>query len=85
VTYTPCASGIHICGLTANEDEFLTVANFPGVTRDAFEAARNACALSDHDDFDLVVDWMVGGDIVEDFGMRRQQLDDLRRIVARRD
>lgn len=73
--YHPCDDGLHVCGQICDEmgDRPLTLGNVPGVDGQKFEALRAQYATPD-DDFDIVIDRMVGGDIVDDFGMRRQDL-----------
>lgn len=72
MAYAPCRNGIHICGIDDARDEFVTVANHPGVSRSLFDKLRNEFAIDD--DPDVVVDLMVDGDIVDDFRARRQSL-----------
>jgi len=72
--YAPCRSGLHVCGIDYAADEFVTVANVPGVTRQRFDDLRREHALPDGVDPDLVVDFRLDGDIVADFGIRRQSL-----------
>lgn len=75
--YKPCRNGIHVCGTDEINNEFVTVANVPGYAYLRFDELRAMFALPDGEDPDLVVDCMVDGDIVDDFGIRRQSLLDL--------
>jgi hypothetical protein len=75
--YSPCRNGIHVCGHDGTETYPLTVANVEGVSAAQWDVVRAAFSLPDDEDPDLVVDFMVDGDIVEDFGIRRQSLDAL--------
>ena len=75
--YSPCRNGLHVCGINATEDEFTTVANVPGVTERRFDELEAHYALPDDEEPDLVVDLMIDGSIIRDFGIRRQLLDHL--------
>jgi hypothetical protein len=77
VTYSPCKNGIHVCGISGDETEFVTVGNRPGATRETFEQLRTQHGLGPGVDPDLVVDWVEGGDIISDFGIRRQSLNSI--------
>jgi hypothetical protein len=76
--YHPCRNGLHVCGQICDEDgeRPLTLANVPGVARSKFQALAVKFGIP-HDESDLVIDFMVQGDIIEDFSMRRQDLDAL--------
>jgi len=76
-TYAPCEKGLHVCGISADEEEFTTEANMPGISSEAFDRLAARFALPKSDDPDLVVDLFVGGDLVRDFGIRRQVLSAL--------
>lgn len=76
--YNPCDNGLHVCGFR-EDGEFgphVTEANFPGVGRDAFDVLKAEFA---DDDYDLLIDLMDNGDIVDDFGIKRQMLEPMRR------
>lgn len=75
--YNPCPDGIHVCGISGDEEEFISVANVVGVGEGTFAMLKTLFALPEGEDPDLVVDLMVGGDCIRDFGIRRQQLDAL--------
>jgi hypothetical protein len=75
VTYSPCKNGIHVCGISAAEEEFVTVANVPGVSERKFDMLENEYALPEGEDPDLIVDLVIDGDLIRDFGIRRQSLD----------
>jgi len=81
--YGACATGIHVCGIsTTDYDEFVTIGNFPmdeKRARATFDRAKNLLAMPDDEDPDVIVDLMIGRDRVDDFGMRRQMLDALKR------
>lgn len=79
--YAPCQNGIHVCGINADETEFTTEANFPGVSRALFDSLADDFAIGDDEDPDLVVDFMCGGDIITDFSIRRQSLALIAAIV----
>lgn len=84
-SYAPCRTGIHICGISADEAEPVTVANFPmRSAREAHElflAARSQFAARDGEPDDLIVDYCSGGDITEDFPLCRQQLAGLQAFL----
>lgn len=80
--YHPCRNGIHVCGVTPDEERPLTVANVPGVSRERFEALKAEFGIP-HEDSDLVVDFNVRGDTVDDFSIRRQMLDAVLRAVSK--
>lgn len=73
--YYPCSTGLHVCGSTPDGERPLTVANVPRVDRWLFEKFR--AEFSSGNDGDLVVDFFEKGDLVDDFWMRRQDLDNL--------
>lgn len=77
--YHPCSYGIHVCG-----DKNGAAATFGNVSarderqaRIIFEAAKAEAAVSNGEDFDMVVDLNLGEDNLhsEDFCIRRQMLD----------
>lgn len=76
--YHPCRNGLHVCGQIYDDDgeRPLTLANIPGVQRVQFEALSAVYGVP-HEDADLVIDFIVDGDIVDDFSMRRQELEAL--------
>lgn len=79
--YHPCV-GLHVCGWNA-EDRPLTIANVPGISREAFDRAKEQFALPDGEDFDLLVDLYVDEHTyTEQFAIRRQSLDALLRAVT---
>lgn len=85
--YAPCADGIHICGVDPTETFPITVANFPGASRELFDdvAHRYGYKPDKSDagrDIDLVVDFMAHGDIHTDCCIRRQDLDSVRRMIG---
>lgn len=82
MAYAPCRYGIHVCGINCSETEFVTVANHPGVSRSMFDNLRSDFALDAGEDPDLVIDFMCDGDIIEDFGIRRQSLNAMAAIIA---
>lgn len=82
MSYAPCQYGIHVCGISGDEQEFVTVANFQRVSKAVFDSLRDDFGLEPGEDPDLVVDFMCDGDIVEDFGIRRQSLAAIEAIVA---
>lgn len=78
--------GVHVCGISADEENFITV--FRADTRTAlqartmYDAVKAECAMSDDEEQDLVVDLCMDGSTEEDFPMRRQQLDRLKVVCA---
>lgn len=72
MAYAPCKNGIHVCGIDECRDEFVTVANHPGVSRALFDRLSNEFAIDG--DPDVVIDFMKDGDHIDDFGARRQSL-----------
>lgn len=81
--YDPCATGLHVCGIsTTDRDEFVTIGNFPmdeERARATFDRAKASLGMADDEDPDVIVDLMIGQDRMDDFGMRRQMLDALKR------
>lgn len=72
--YSPCTNGLHVCGISGDEEEFVTVQNVPGVTEQTFDLLEAHYALPEGEDPDLVVDLVIDGDLIRDFGIRRQSL-----------
>ncbi|WP_204274418.1 hypothetical protein, partial [Stenotrophomonas maltophilia] len=64
MSYEPCAIGIHVCGVSADELEPVTVANIRLPTRakarELFNLARQECRAVSGEPCDLVVDLCVG-------------------------
>lgn len=83
--YDPYAIGLHICGADEDANEFYTVAKFPAASGDRaqefFDAMREAHEVDDVDG-ELVVDLVVGNDILDDFYIRRQSVELIRRADA---
>jgi hypothetical protein len=79
--YDPTHNGVHICGISYQrtaEGEFQTVANFPSDhPRALFEQLREFAVP--HEQADLVVDLCIDGDIGEDFSIRRQSVELIKR------
>lgn len=78
--YQPCTTGIHVCGSDDVEGWPVTLASFP--------ATDHADLLSLYDrlkrdyeepDHDIIVDMFVGGELRDNFGVRRQMLDRIKR------
>lgn len=83
--YSPCRSGLHVCGADEDANEFFTEANHPlgpCKARVVFSRARDECAAKEGEPCDFVVDLMRGGYIVEDFAISRQMLPRLAGLVA---
>lgn len=86
--YQPCHLGIHVCGISRDEDNPITVANFPTRTaaeaRRLFAAAKAECEAGGDEPGDFVIDLNVGLNEmqVEDFMMSRQMLDRLTKIAG---
>lgn len=76
--YHPCRTGIHICGVDDEANEFFSEANYPlrspHVARLTFSVAK-VCRSRQGDPQDFVVDLMIDGDIIEDFYCSRQMLN----------
>jgi len=81
MAYSPCRYGIHICGIDESRDEFTTVANHPRVSKVLFDSLRDDFAMEKDEDPDVVVDFMCDGDIIDDFGARRQSLAAMAAII----
>ena len=81
--YRPTHNGVHICGISYYRDrdgEFQTVANFPSRNpRRLFESLRQFAVP--HEEADLVVDLFIDGSCEEDFSVRRQDVELIRRKV----
>lgn len=77
--YHPCTTGLHVCGIIADElgERPLTLANVVGVDERQFDILETHYALPEGEDPDCIVDLCVDGDIIRDFGIRRQSLDAL--------
>ena len=80
--YHPCWNGLHVCGQTPDDEQPLTLKNVPGITPERFAELKGQFGLPSDEDFDLVIDLFVKGDLVEDFCIRRQSLDALLRAVT---
>ncbi len=81
--YHPCLDGLHVCGIISDDagERPLTLANAPRVDASIFGRLEAEFALPAGEDPDCIVDLFVEGDIVRDFGIRRQQLDALVRAA----
>lgn len=85
--YKPCHDGIHVCGADKTGDAPITVANFAGATRFIFDRMRQrygytpATLPGGTKDIEMVVDLMRGGDIADDFCIRRQSLNAMSRDI----
>ena len=82
MAYEPCPFGVHVCGINGGETEFVTVANFPRCTPEKFYSARDSLGDLAADDADLVVDLFENGDVLDDFGIRRQDLPRLKALLT---
>lgn len=86
--YAPCAIGLHICGMSADETEAVTVLNLPTRTiaeaRRLFERAKVECEIVGEEPRSLVVDLCLGANEhgADDFSMSRQMLDRLLAIAG---
>lgn len=69
--YHPCENGVHIFQPEGGEFGGITLRNYPGETLEVF---RRFTSAGDGDDFDLICDLLVNGDIVDDVAIRRQDL-----------
>ena len=82
--YHPPHTGIHICGSDDEKNAAMTLGAFPMSeveARAAFETMKGEFS-EPGGDCDVVVDLCVRGDIVDDFGMRRQMIERLRRALT---
>ena len=86
--YAPCAIGLHVCGMSDDEAEPVTILNLP--TRTAAEArrmfyrAKAECQISGDEPTSLVVDLCLGVNEygADDFSMSRQMLERLIALAA---
>lgn len=76
--YHPCENGVSVFQPEGGEFGGLTVANFPGAPLDLFQRLSSA---GPDDDFDLICDLYVDGEIVDGVCIRRQDLDLIRRSL----
>ncbi|WP_336801790.1 hypothetical protein [Kaistia sp. MMO-174] len=87
-SYAPCAVGLHVCGMSEDGTEAVTVLNIP--TRTAAEAhrlfyrAKAECQIAGEEPRSLVVDLCLGANEhgADDFSMSRQMLDRLVVLAA---
>lgn len=80
--YRPCDTGLHIALHDEEENEFVTVANFPLPTSDAARAAFGIAALRFADvEADLICDLMFDGAVMESCEIWRTHVDALRQAV----
>lgn len=83
--YTPCRTGIHVCGADHDANEFFTQANFPqrdqAAANTAFERGKAECEAVDGEPTDFVVDLMCAGDVIDDFSCTRQMLPRLAKAI----
>ena len=78
--YRPCGTGLHVCGIDPIAERFRTVENLPlpePGARHVWGAAVARLAMAADDDPDVMVDLFVDGNLIENFGMRRQHVGDL--------
>jgi hypothetical protein len=79
--YHPSKTGIHVCGFDAL-DSPITVLNFAleeSIAIKKFEAIKEE--FDSGDDGDLILDLCVENDLVDNFWIRRQSLDAIRRLI----
>lgn len=86
-TYSPCSFGIHVCGISADGEEPITIANFrtQGAlsARRLWDAARERFEVAEGEPDDLLVDLCLGPyEVVDNFAMTRQMLEPLRAFAA---
>ena len=79
--YHPCDNGVHIFQPEGGEFGGLTLKNFPGETLDVF---RSLSTAGEGDDFDLLCDLFVDGDLIDNVGIRRQDLAVIERALLRK-
>lgn len=83
--YHPTKNGIHLCGISyerKSDGEFQTIANFPCIyPRRVWESLRELAVPANQ--ADVVVDFFIEGSSgEEDFSIRRQDVETIRRKLA---
>jgi hypothetical protein len=77
--YHPCETGVSIFQPEGGEFGGLTLRNFPGATLAPIMALSSA---GEGDDFDLVCDLYVDGDLIDTLAIRRQDLAAVERALT---
>lgn len=80
--YHPCDNGVHIFQPEGGRHGGLTVKNFPGATLDLF---RELSTAGEGDDWDLLADLHVNGDLIDNVAIRRQDLSVIERALENTD
>lgn len=76
--YHPCETGLHVFQPEGGEFGGLTLRNFPGARPEQIDGLSSA---GEGDDFDLVIDVMERGDLVDTIPIRRQDLAAIERAL----
>lgn len=86
--YREPRSGLHVCGFTEEENDYgphVTLWSLPmdgAKARVIFDRMKERFGLPDEDnDYDVVVDLMTDGSCDDNFGMRLQMLEPMKREV----
>lgn len=69
--YHPCETGLHVFQPEGGEFGGLTLKNFPSAKPEQIAGLSSA---GEGDDFDLIIDVMEHGDLVDTIAIRRQDL-----------
>jgi hypothetical protein len=77
--YHPCNNGVHVFQPEGGEFGGITLRNFPGASLDVF---RELSTAGEGDDFDLLCDLFQDGDLMENVGIRRQDLAVIERAIV---
>jgi hypothetical protein len=77
--YHPCQNGVHIFHPDCGNHGGLTIKNFPGASLDLF---RQLSTAGDGDDWDLLADLHINGDLIDNVAIRRQDLAVIERALA---
>lgn len=76
--YHPCENGVHIFQPEGGEHGGLTLENFPGLDLTLF---REHSSAGEGDNFDLLADLFIDGDLIDNVAIRRQDLEVIRRAL----
>lgn len=76
--YHPCHNGLHVFQPEGGEFGGLTLKNFPGSKPEQIIGLSSA---GDGDDFDLIIDVMEDGSLVDTIPIRRQDLAAIERLL----
>jgi hypothetical protein len=79
--YHPCENGVHVFQPEGGKFGGITLRNFPG---ESLELFRKFSSSGPDDDWDLICDLTVNGDLVENVCIRRQDLELIERALEAR-